>query len=50
MVSLQRGGSSYMFDFLSIRPRDEMAPVLAPMQTAYILVTGYADNVPTAPN
>jgi chemotaxis protein MotB len=27
----------------------EMAPVLAPMQTAHILVTGYTDNVPIGP-
>jgi chemotaxis protein MotB len=27
----------------------EMAPVLAPMQTAHILITGYTDNVPIGP-
>jgi len=27
----------------------EMAPVLAPMQTAHILVIGYTDNVPIGP-
>jgi chemotaxis protein MotB len=27
----------------------EMAPVLAPMQTAHIVVTGYTDNVPIGP-
>jgi chemotaxis protein MotB len=27
----------------------EMAPVLAPMQTAHITVTGYTDNVPIGP-
>src|SRR5208282_3653718 len=27
----------------------EMAPVLAPMQTAHILVVGYTDNVPIGP-
>ncbi len=27
----------------------EMAPVLAPMQTTHILVTGYTDNVPIGP-
>jgi chemotaxis protein MotB len=28
----------------------EMAPVLAPMQTAHILITGYTDNVPIGPD
>jgi chemotaxis protein MotB len=28
----------------------EMAPVLAPMQTTHILVTGYTDNVPIGPD
>jgi chemotaxis protein MotB len=27
----------------------EMAPVLAPMQTAHIVITGYTDNVPIGP-
>ena len=27
----------------------EMAPILAPMQTAHIVVTGYTDNVPIGP-
>jgi chemotaxis protein MotB len=27
----------------------EMAPVLAPMQTTHIVVTGYTDNVPIGP-
>lgn len=27
----------------------EMAPILAPMQTAHITVTGYTDNVPIGP-